>query len=313
MFKDVCEILKYLERMKKIALSEIDSLSNPVLLDVRTPELFAIKSYPGAINICVHEIVFADETAKQISDQSAPIVLLGPSAESHEAEKAYGILSAKGFSNVSALQGGIFGWLQSENDSAAYSDASLESEIFPSYKIDLESSRLRWLGRNIANNHTGTLAFKEGRFAFEAGSPKIEECEVMVDMSSMVCEDLKDEKMAGMLIGHLKNDDFFKVDEFPTSTGKLIKVERVQSSDGSDENIEFEVELDIRGHKSVYTSRAAAVFTEGGKKLSLQGVLRFDRSAHGSRYGSKSFFQALGGHLVNNLIEIDYTINANAT
>ena len=304
------ELSYYCGPMKTISIDESKGLGNAKFIDVRVPEHFQQGTYEGAVNLCVHEIVFAEEVEKQFPDKAINLVLLGPSTEGLEAVKAYEILEGLDYVNVYVLDGGVRSLLGSSSE-IPYDDRTMPVLCKSKYSLDPSSSRVRWLGRNIANNHTGTLQFSSGEFGGDNGDLSIETSSVVVDMNSIFCEDLKDEKMAGVLVDHLKHSDFFEVEAFPVATGKLVSFKRLNNP-VNDENVELELELEIRGKVTRVKSLGTLVFSEGGNKMSLQGIFRFDRSQHGSIYGSKSFFHSLGGHLVNNFIEIDYTINAHA-
>ena len=106
--------------------------------------------------------------------------------------------------------------------------------------------------------------------------------EFEVDMTSLISTDLEGE-YKGKLEGHLKSDDFFGVENHPSSTLVFTNVK----SSGKN-SYEVKGDLTIKGvtkpvtfDVSVYGSKATA-------------TLKVDRAQYNVKYGSGSFFDDLG-------------------
>ena len=84
-------------------------------------------------------------------------------------------------------------------------------------KIDVKASTIKWVGKKVTGEHTGTVNFKDGAVIFKG--KKLAGGSFTVDMTSLTSTDLTGEYQ-GKLNGHLKADDFFGTDKFPTS--KLV-------------------------------------------------------------------------------------------
>ncbi|MCK7538706.1 MAG: YceI family protein [Marinilabiliales bacterium] len=65
----------------------------------------------------------------------------------------------------------------------------------------------------MVNEHFGTINLKEGVIHIDNNA--ITGGEFLVDMTTIKNTDIEDEKMNGMLVGHLKSDDFFGVEKYP--------------------------------------------------------------------------------------------------
>lgn len=93
-----------------VVATEFDKLlktpSNKVLLDVRTPEEFALNHIPGANNLNVNATDFEDQI-KTLDKNTAVFVYCKSGGRSAEAAKKLGKL---GFKKVIDLQGGILTW-----------------------------------------------------------------------------------------------------------------------------------------------------------------------------------------------------------
>jgi polyisoprenoid-binding protein YceI len=84
-------------------------------------------------------------------------------------------------------------------------------------KIDTAKSTINWLGKKVTGEHSGTVNFKDGAIVFK--EKKLAGGTFTVDMTSLTATDLQGEYQ-GKLNGHLKNDDFFSTEKFPTA--KLV-------------------------------------------------------------------------------------------
>jgi len=146
-------------------------------------------------------------------------------------------------------------------------------------EIKTANSKVVWKGYKVTGSHQGTIAIKAGHLSFDAN--KLIGGEFTIDMVSISNTDLEGENK-GKLEGHLKSDDFFGVEKFPTasliftkvkSTGKnSYKVTGYITIKGKSDSITFNV--------SIYGNKANA-------------SLKIDRSKFDVRYGSTSFFDNL--------------------
>lgn len=159
--------------------------------------------------------------------------------------------------------------------------------------LDLSKSKVSWVGKKevVDSKHTGVVKFKSGSLKVEDG--KLTGGSVVVDMATITATDLEGE-WADKLVGHLKNDDFFKVGKYPTSTFTAKKVAAL----GSDK---FKVTGDLKILDK--TNEVSVVLAKSGK--TYKGDLTFDRTKWDLKYGSGSFFDNLGDKAISN----DITIN----
>lgn len=162
-------------------------------------------------------------------------------------------------------------------------------------EINLNKSNVKWTGNKIGGSHNGEIKIKSGYFEFKGGD--IVSGEVLMDMNSITDLDLKDEGYNQKLIGHLKSDDFFGVEKFPTSMFKVTKASSfkdgkttltgVLTIKGKSENIS----VDITKKENIYSAQ-----------------LKVNRSKYDVRYGSKSFFDNLGDKVIDDIFILDIQI-----
>ena len=150
----------------------------PALIDVLVDEHFKAVHLPGAVNVCVYEIVFLENMAKLIPDKDREIVVYGSGDRSLEALNAAEKLVNAGYRNVGMLQGGLNGWkalgYAVEGEDTAVLERAEQAVPFEDarYVVDTEQSIINWFGRNRTTTHRGTLRFSSGEFSFTNGELK---------------------------------------------------------------------------------------------------------------------------------------------
>ncbi|WP_081209251.1 YceI family protein [Salegentibacter sediminis] len=147
-------------------------------------------------------------------------------------------------------------------------------------KIDVKDSEVTWRGEKVTGFHTGTVELKEGHFILEDG--ELKGGEFVMDMSSIKVTDLEGENK-GKLEGHLKSDDFFGVETYPTA--KLVITSAAKKSDGT-----YGVVADL----TIKEDTHPVTFNLDWNENSASTELSIDRSKYNVRYGSGSFFDNLG-------------------
>ncbi|GAA5222102.1 YceI family protein [Membranihabitans marinus] len=146
-------------------------------------------------------------------------------------------------------------------------------------EVKLDKSKVVWKGYKVTGSHYGTITLKSGALHFN--DDQLVGGEFVIDMSTIVADDLEGSSK-GKLEGHLKSDDFFGVEKFPTASLKLTKVEATgknsyqATGDLTIKGITKPITFDL----SIYGNKANA-------------TMKIDRSKYNVRYGSTSFFDDL--------------------
>jgi polyisoprenoid-binding protein YceI len=170
------------------------------------------------------------------------------------------------------------------------------------YKVDNQNSRINWEGRRIAGGgHEGTIDIKEGEVIFDNG--RFQGGSFTIDMSTISSTDLTGSRKE-RLDGHLKNEDFFDVPKFPTSTLLITDVQR--ADDGR-----WRVTGDITIKNITRPVTFFATMTLTGDRIVAVANLTFDRSDFDVRFGSDRFFDNLGDRAIINDIPLEITLVAN--
>lgn len=156
-------------------------------------------------------------------------------------------------------------------------------------KVNIEASTVKWIGSKITSSHEGDIKISSGKLVLEDGM--LVGGEFVIDMTSMVCTDLKPNEGGDKLVKHLKADDFFGVENHPTSTLKITNVSHVSAS-----NYLITADLTIKGITHPVDFNADVKINN--EAYLATATLVFDRTKYGIEYNSGSFFDNLGDYLI---------------
>jgi polyisoprenoid-binding protein YceI len=160
-------------------------------------------------------------------------------------------------------------------------------------KINVEKSKINWVGKKLTGEHSGTINFKEGTLVFQKN--KLKGGSFTVDMNSINTTDLTGDYKKN-LDGHLKADDFFGVEKHSTA-----KLDFKLISDNGDGTYNVTADLTIKGITKPIT------FVIAVKGNSAVAKLNVDRTKYDIKYKSKNFFENLGDNVIND--EFELTVN----
>lgn len=157
-------------------------------------------------------------------------------------------------------------------------------------KIDVKASTIKWVGKKVTGEHSGTINFKDGAVVLKG--KKLVGGSFTVDMPSLTATDLTGDYKA-KLDGHLKADDFFGTDKFPTA--KLV----IKTIGTKSKNLYTATsDLTIKGITSAVTFDIAV------KGNTATTTFNVDRTKYDIKYGSGSFFEGLGDKTINDNFEL---------
>ena len=157
-------------------------------------------------------------------------------------------------------------------------------------KIDVKTSTIKWVGKKVTGEHSGTVNFKDGAVVFKG--KKLTGGSFTVDMTSLTSTDLTGEYQ-GKLNGHLKSADFFGTEKFPTA--KLVfKTIGAKTTDV----YTVTADLTIKGITKPVTFDVAV------SGNSATTAFKVDRTKYDIKYGSGNFFEGLGDKTINDDFEL---------
>ena len=171
---------------------------------------------------------------------------------------------------------------------------SFTTQAQTSKKIDVEKSNLHWVGEKVTGQHEGTVNLKEGVLVFKGET--LAGGKFIVDMTTISATDVSG-GMKEKLDGHLKADDFFGADKFPTATLNFRQIANkgenlyVIYADLTIKDIKHPVSFDI---------------TVSGNTATAKVII--DRTKYDIKYKSGSFFENLGDKTIYDDFELDVNL-----
>ncbi|WP_136524634.1 YceI family protein [Geomonas ferrireducens] len=284
------------------------SLQNgAVVIDVMTPEDYAACHVTGALNACVYEVAFLDQIAELVPDRNQEMILYDATGTTRSAELAYERLQQAGYAKVSVLAGGLAAWRREGLPLEVKEKAAPLGLRDGTYRIDTEKSTMEWIGRNLNKRHYGRIGIKGGELSIIGG--KLSRGHIELDMTSISNLDLQDDGWRDMLIRHLKSDDFFAVDRFPTASFTSTGWEtREENSLNAVKGI-VTGKLKIRDvTREIRIPAMIAPQDDGG--IQAHAAFDLDRTLWNACYGSCRLFERLGMHFVDDLISLELFVVA---
>lgn len=187
----------------------------------------------------------------------------------------------------------------SSNQEESFEISSVENGT---YSVDTSSSKVMWTGRKkILTNwiDTGTINIQSGSVVVEDGN--IVSNELIMDMSSINAETTGSGKGQDSLSKHLKSEDFFDVENHPTSTF-------VAKEFNTENGLKVTGDLTIKGITNEVT--IDLTISKEDSNYILKGSTDLDRTLWDIKFGSEKFFQGLGDNIIEDNFTIEFEIVA---
>ena len=157
-------------------------------------------------------------------------------------------------------------------------------------KIDASKSTINWVGKKVTGEHSGTVNFKDGAVVLKG--TKLVGGTFTVDMTSLTATDLQGDSQ-GKLNGHLKSEDFFGTEKYPTATLVIKKI------GAKSKNVYSAVaDLTIKG----ITNPVSFDMTVNGNTAT--STFKVDRTKYDIKYNSASIFSSIGDKAISDEFDL---------
>ena len=156
---------------------------------------------------------------------------------------------------------------------------TLQSFTVEKEDVKIKDSALTWVGSKVTGSHEGTILLKSGHLTFDNNN--LLGGEFVIDMTTIVCTDLSGKGKAS-IEGHLKSDDFFSVDKFPTASLTILDVKKKGLG-------QYQVNANI----TIKGMTQEIMFDAEIKEKTAKAKLVIDRTEFGIIYKSGNFFEEL--------------------
>ena len=188
-------------------------------------------------------------------------------------------------------------------------EVSNSGELTGGFTVDNETSFIKWIGSEPGGSHNGTIVIKNGEMSFENG--ELVMGEFTIDMTSIDVADLQKGDGKEDLESHLKGtvegkeDHFFNVNKYPTSSFNVTKVDR------TDGKYILNGNLTIKGisHPVEIISVVSVGADQNEIKLTSE-PFKIDRTKWGIEFMSKSIFDDLKDKFIDDEIELEIMVKA---
>lgn len=144
--------------------------------------------------------------------------------------------------------------------------------------INSQKSEVAWSAKSISGGHFGKIQIKESTVLFRAGA--LIGGTIVMDMNKITVDDIEDIEDKQDFIGHISNEDFFEVTNFPEAHFKIK-----ESKKSGDDIFTVVGELTIKEITHPLTLEIEVVESEEGKFA--KASFSVDRTKYGIVYGAK--------------------------
>jgi polyisoprenoid-binding protein YceI len=183
------------------------------------------------------------------------------------------------------------------------------------FAVDLNESYVAWEGYKPTGEHNGTVNLLSGKLNFSGD--ELVGGEFVMDMNSITVLDLTDEESNAKLTGHLKSDDFFDVEKYPTARFVITDVEPVDPSqiDPEKERGEVVPTHAISGNLSMKDQTRNITFNArvnmvDDRFMAETNQFFVDRVEWNVQYGSKTLFDNLQDNFINDEMGLSIRLEA---
>lgn len=174
------------------------------------------------------------------------------------------------------------------------------------YTVVTEQSTVNWNGKKVVGEHSGNIDLQGGELL--VAGDQVTGGTLIIDMNSITNTDLTDPEYNGQLVGHLKSDDFFGVEKYPTAAFTITNISPIADAAAGAANYNVTGDLTIKD-KTEQVSFPAAIYVENGVATAKADVT-VDRTKYDIRYGSSNFFDDLGDKAIDNNFTVSFDVTA---
>ena len=175
---------------------------------------------------------------------------------------------------------------------------SFSSIVTDSYSAKIEKSTIQWKGFKPTGSHNGLISISNGTLV--ANGNNVITGSFTVDMKSITVLDSDNQK----IVNHLKSDDFFEVNMFPTAKFDITGSKKV---DGINHIKGF---VTIKGVRKEISFPAKISKDELGNLVLESDVFKINRADFNIRYKSKTFYADLKDKFIFDEFELQVLVVA---
>lgn len=179
---------------------------------------------------------------------------------------------------------------------------AIASEGGNEFNVNTNESKINWLGTKPGGEHYGIVKIKNGTLILKDG--ELTGGNFVIDLRSIENLDIESETWNKKLVDHLKSEDFFFVEEYPTGMFTITEVEKTNS-----DRYRLTGDLELRGiTKTIRFNANVAI--ENDVLIASTPKLVLDRTQWKIEAMSKSVFTDLKDRYVDDEMQIEIELVA---
>ena len=171
-------------------------------------------------------------------------------------------------------------------------------------QVDMENSQIKWIGRKVTGEHSGTLNLSGGWVVLDKNS--INSGKFIFDMASISNTDIESPEWKQKLEDHLKSEDFFHTDSFPHA---ILKIKCRQSLIIENSKISAQVLADLTIRGITHEIKFPFDLTQSQNNFNAEGSVDIDRTLYNIQYKSGKFFDELGDKLIYDNFTVQFMVH----
>jgi len=193
-------------------------------------------------------------------------------------------------------------------DEAATGEAMKGSEAMgQTLELQKDASEVLWRGTKVGGEHDGTVSISAGQVAVNDGA--ITGGSLTIDLTTIENFDLQGD-MNARLVGHLKSEDFFHTEEYPSAEFEFVSA-TIFSGEAPAEGVkpthELTGNLTMRGETKSITFPAKVSISD--EMVSIEtNEFSIDRTKWGVNFKSKTVFAEFKDDYIDDLINLKFDV-----
>jgi polyisoprenoid-binding protein YceI len=175
------------------------------------------------------------------------------------------------------------------------------------YELAADGSTVHWRGTKPGGEHVGVVSVTEGKVMVDNGA--VSGGSMTIDLNSIENFDLEGD-MNGRLVGHLKSEDFFYTEQYPTAVFEIVSAaakEGVAPEGGVKPTHEITGNLTMRGVTKSITFPAAVTVTDG-KVKAVTNEFAINRTLWGVNFKSRTVFAEFKDDFIGDMINLKFDV-----
>lgn len=175
------------------------------------------------------------------------------------------------------------------------------------FTVDAAQSSIRWKSKKVGGEHIGIVKMTNGQLTLDGA--KLTGGSFTADMKSMRDVDKGESNPFNeRLVNHLKSEDFFSVENFPTSSFKITRATAIKGAKAGEANYSISGNLTIKGTTKPQTF--PAVVTVSGNSVQATASLMVNRLDYDIKYRA-AIIGTAADKIIDDAFSLDLKIVAN--